>query len=56
LGDPQHVSLYIKLAKTIDRQILDEAYTFVVDAHARNKVALFMWKIKKIKEETKQKP
>jgi hypothetical protein len=53
LGDPTHVSLYIKLAQTVDRQILEKAWSFVADANARNKVALFMWKMKKLKEEKK---
>lgn len=55
LGDPTHVSLYIKLAKTVPRQILEEAYSFVADANARNKIALFMWKMKQLKNEVKTK-
>ena len=48
LGDTRHKSLYIKFAKTIARPILDEALRFVVDANARNKAALFMWKLKEL--------
>ena len=51
LGDPKHVSLYIKLAQTVDRKILEDAYSFVADAKARNTPALFMWKVKQIKEQ-----
>lgn len=54
LGDSSHVSLFIRLAKTTDRQILDDAWRFVADANARNKIALFMWKIKQLKEERKK--
>lgn len=54
LGDPEHVSLFIKLAQKYDRQILDDAWRFVADAQARNKIALFMWKIKQLKEERKK--
>src|SRR3989338_3515958 len=54
LGDPSQVPLFIRLAKTTDRQILDDAWRFVADANARNKIALFMWKIKQLKEERKK--
>lgn len=54
LGDSTHVSLYIRLAKTVDRQILERAWSFVADANARNKVALFMWKMKQLKNERKK--
>lgn len=54
LGDPTHVSLYIKLAQTVDRQILERAWSFVADANARNKPALFMWKMKQLKQECKK--
>ncbi|MCX7996678.1 MAG: hypothetical protein N2691_02850 [Patescibacteria group bacterium] len=46
LGDPRRKALYIKYAKEIPRPILEEAYRFVVDANARNKGALFMWKLR----------
>jgi len=38
----------MKLAKTLPRAILEEALRFVVDANARNKAALFMWKLKEL--------
>jgi hypothetical protein len=38
----------MKLAKTIPRAILEEALRFVIDANARNKAALFMWKLKEL--------
>jgi len=50
LNDEKHKSLYIKLAKTVDRKILEEARFFVKDAYkVKNKARLFMWKIKEIK-------
>jgi len=48
LGEPKRKSLYIKLAKTIPRPVLEEALRFVVDSKARKKGALFMWKLKKM--------
>lgn len=49
LGDYKHKSLYIRLAKTVPRAILEKALSFVKDAHARNKARLFMWKMKDLK-------
>ena len=49
LDDPKHRSLYIKLAKTVHRSILEKALSFVIDSGAKKKGALFMWKLKKLK-------
>jgi len=49
LGDTRRKGVYMKLAKTIPRAILEEALRFVIDANARNKAALFMWKLKELK-------
>lgn len=48
LGDEKKKGLYIKLAKTIPRPVLEEALRFVVDSNARNLTALFMWKLKEL--------
>lgn len=48
LQDERRKSLYIKLAKTVPRPVLEKALRFVVDSHARNKGALFMWKLKEL--------
>ncbi len=49
LGDYKHKSLYIRLAKTVPRAILERALSFVKDATAKSKAKLFMWKMKKLK-------
>jgi hypothetical protein len=48
LNDEKHKSLYIKLAKTVPRAVLEEALRYVVDSSARKKGALFMWKLKEM--------
>ncbi len=48
LGDLAHKSLYIKLAKTVDRAILEACRRFVLDSNADSKGALFMWKLKQL--------
>ncbi len=54
LNDYKHRSLYIKLAKTVHRSILERALTFAVDSNARNKGALFMWKLKELRVQRKE--
>lgn len=48
LDDEKRKGLYIKFAKTIPRAVLEEALRFVIDANARRKAALFMWKLKQL--------
>lgn len=51
LQDTGKYSLYIKLAKTHDRAILEQALNFVKDyPNAKSKARLFMWKIKELKK------
>lgn len=49
LDDYKHKSLYMKLAKTVHRSILEKALTFAIDSKAKNKGALFMWKLQELK-------
>jgi hypothetical protein len=51
LDDYKHRGLYIKLAKTIHRAILEKALSFVSDSNAKNKGALFMWKLKELRSQ-----
>lgn len=50
LNDYKHKSLYIRLAKTVPRAILEKAMSFVKDAHATSKPRLFMWKMKELRK------
>lgn len=51
LDDLAHKSLYIRLAKTVDRKVLEAARTFAVDAsHAKSRARLFMWKMRELKQ------
>ncbi len=49
LGDYKHKALYIRLAKTVPRAILEKALSFVKDSNAKSKGRLFMWKMKKLR-------
>lgn len=51
LNDQKHLSLYIKLAKTTSRGLLERALSFVSDAdNAKSKARLFMWKLKQLEQ------
>lgn len=53
LGDWKNRSLYIKLSKNMDRQILETARYFVKDQNPgtiQTPYKLFMWKIKEIRQ------
>ncbi len=49
LGDPEHKTLYIKLAKEEERKLVEQARSFAIDSKARKKGALFMWKLNQLK-------
>lgn len=56
LDDLAHKSLYIKLAKNEPRGLLESALSFVSDAStAKSKAKLFMWKLKELRKEAKEK-
>ncbi|MCX6726616.1 MAG: hypothetical protein NTY75_02245, partial [Candidatus Shapirobacteria bacterium] len=53
LDDWNHKSLYIRLAKNTDKQILEEAHNFIKDQSPhtiKSKAKLFMWKLKQLKD------
>lgn len=51
LGDMKNKSLYIKLAKTTPRKMIEQALTFIKDANnVRSKAKLFMWKLAELKK------
>ncbi len=52
LDDLKHKALYIKLAKNEPRGLLEAARSYVKDAYdVNNRGKLFMWRLKKLKEE-----
>jgi hypothetical protein len=54
LDDWKNKSLYIRLAKTLDRKILDQAFYFVKDqTNIQTPGKLFMWKLKELRNKVK---
>lgn len=57
LDDLAHTSLYIRLAKTVPRGVLDAARAFAVDApNARSKARIFMWKLRELRQAIASQP
>lgn len=52
LDDYKHRAIYMRLAKTVHRSVLERALSFCIDSKADNKGALFMWKLKQLRGET----
>lgn len=55
MEDYKNRGMWIRLAKTNHRSVLEKALSFVKDSNADNKIALFLWKMKQIKNEPKTK-
>ena len=56
LVDPTKRSLYIKLAKSTDRNLLEKARLFALSQDRNpNKAKAFMWKLTELKKELKDK-
>ena len=52
MDDYKNRGMWIKLAKTNHRSILEKALSFVKDSNADNKIALFLWKLKQLKKDS----
>ena len=50
LGYIERVSMYMKLAKNEDRDMLQDAWSFVKESKARSKPRLFLWKLTQLKK------
>ena len=55
MDDYKNRGMWIRLAKTNHRPVLERALSFVKDSNADNKIALFLWKLKQIKNQSASK-
>ena len=56
LEDSKRASMYIKWSKEKPRGILENAYSFTIDyPNAKDKSRIFMWKVKELEQERKDK-
>ena len=54
LRDYKHKALYIRLAKTVPRALLEKALSYVKDSNAHSPGKMFMWKLKALRQEAKE--
>ncbi len=54
LNDPDHLGIYMKLAKNIDRSVMERAYSYAIDSTSEFKGRVFLWKLKQLREENKK--
>lgn len=52
-SDRKTIEMCMRLVKKKPRALLEQCLQFVQDAPARNKIALFLWKMKQIEQERK---
>ena len=51
LEDSKRISMYIKLAKEIDRAVIEQARSFVKDSQiVKSKSRLFLWKLTQLRK------
>lgn len=50
LADPKHRALYIKLAKSENRVLLEKAREAAIASDVMNKGKIFMWKLTELKK------
>jgi hypothetical protein len=56
LGEESRKAMYIKLAKTKPRELLERARSYVVDyPNAKNRGKLFLWKLKELESQSPNK-
>ncbi len=53
MEDYKNRGMWIRLAKTNHRAVLEQCLSFVKDSKAENIVGLFLWKMKQLKNEKK---
>ncbi len=53
LNDRKHISLYMKMSREIERNVLERSRSFVKDAVVDSKAKLFMWKVGQLRLQVK---
>lgn len=55
LNDLVNLKIYMRLAKNIERNLMEQAFRFVADSNSSDKGRLFLWKLKAIRTEIEHK-
>jgi len=54
LNDDKNLVIYMRLAKTVDRFLMERAYSFAVDSNSDQKGRLFLWKLKQLRSDVQK--
>jgi hypothetical protein len=49
LNDLENLKIYMRLAKNIERTLLEQAYAYAIDTDTKNKAKIFFWKVKDLR-------
>lgn len=55
LDDVKNLQIYMRLAKNVERTLLEQAYSYCIDSNATDKGRVFLWKVKEIRKEITRK-
>lgn len=53
LNDLENLKIYMMLAKRVERSLMERAYSYTIDAQTENRGKKFMWKLKELRKELK---
>lgn len=48
-NDDKNLKIYMRLAKTVERSLMERAYSFAIDSNSDQKGRLFLWKLKQLR-------
>lgn len=51
LQDLPRLQIYMRLAKTVERSLLEQAYAYTIDSLSDDKGKVFLWKVKQLRKE-----
>lgn len=49
LNDLENLKIYMRLAKNVERSLLEQAYAYAIDSNVENKAKIFLWKVKDLR-------
>lgn len=51
LNDLVNLRIYLRLAKNMERSLMERAYSYAIDSNTDNKAKVFLWKLKEIRKQ-----
>ncbi|BCX13927.1 MAG: hypothetical protein KatS3mg085_459 [Candidatus Dojkabacteria bacterium] len=54
LNDLVNLKIYMRLAKNVERTLLEQAYAYAIDSKTEEKAKIFLWKVKDLRKKLSQ--